>query len=304
MGFGVFIHRSDSIYDDSPAERYQFPPQYLRRVEACIGDWIVYYEPRKIDETRGYFAMARVERVIPDPKAPGMHLALIEPGSYLDFANPVPFSGDDGVVERGVLNSEGRISGRAQSAVRPLSASDFRRIVNLGLREDAPLLPRVGEAVPMPGLHEEQEPFTFEQTRERISYLSSRIVRDRVFRRTVLRAYGERCAMTGLRLINGGGRAEVDAAHIRPVQQNGPDIVSNGLALSGTAHWMFDRGADLSLGQPGDLDLAASERSGRRADFDQQGRSRPYTPQGPRTAASAFPSVASRALLQAVMPAS
>ncbi len=159
------------------------------RVEACIGDWIVYYEPRKIDETRGYFAMARVEQVIPDPKAPGMHLALIEPGSYLDFPNPVPFSGDDGVVERGVLNSEGRISGRAQSAVRPLSASDFGRIVSLGLREDAPVLPRVGEAVPMPGLHEEQEPFTFEQTRERISYLSSRIVRDRVFRRTVLRAY-------------------------------------------------------------------------------------------------------------------
>ena len=48
--------------------------------------------------------------------------------------------------------------------------------------------------------------------------------------------------MTGLRLINGGGRAEVDAAHIRPVEKSGPDIVSNGLALSGTAHWMFDRG--------------------------------------------------------------
>lgn len=29
---------------------------------------------------------------------------------------------------------------------------------------------------------------------------------------------------------------------IRPVEANGPDIVSNGLALSGTAHWMFDRG--------------------------------------------------------------
>jgi len=242
MSFGIFIHRSDSIYDDSPAERYQFPRQYLGRVEACIGDWIVYYEPSKVNETRGYFAMARVEKVIADPKAPGMYLALIELGSYLDFANPVPFSGDDGVMERGVLNDHGRISGRAQSAVRPLSASDFNRIVGLGLREDAPVLPRVGDAVPMPGLRDEQAPFTFEQTRERISYLSSRIVRDRIFRRTVLRAYGERCAITGLRLINGGGRAEVDAAHIRPVEKNGPDIVSNGLALSGTAHWMFDRG--------------------------------------------------------------
>ena len=91
-------------------------------------------------------------------------------------------------------------------------------------------------------MREAQTPFTFEQPRERVSYLSSRIIRDRVFRRTVLRAYGERCAITGLRLINGGGRAEVDAAHIQPVERNGPDTVSNGLALSGTAHWMFDRG--------------------------------------------------------------
>lgn len=67
-------------------------------------------------------------------------------------------------------------------------------------------------------------------------------MRDRVFRRVILRAYGERCAVTGLKLINGGGRAEVDAAHIRPVERNGPDIVNNGVALSGTAHWMFDRG--------------------------------------------------------------
>ena len=34
----------------------------------------------------------------------------------------------------------------------------------------------------------------------------------------------------------------MEAAHIRPVEANGPDILSNGLALSGTAHWMFDRG--------------------------------------------------------------
>lgn len=278
MGFGVFIHRSDSIYDDSPAERYQFPRQYLGRVEACVGDWIVYYEPRKVDETRGYFAMAKVERVVPDPKAPGMYLAFIEPGSYLDFANPVPFNGEDGVVERGVLNNEGKISGRAQSAVRPLSASDFDRIIGLGLREDAPVLPRVGDAVPLPGLSEDQVPFIFEQTRERVSYLSSRILRDRIFRRTVLRAYGERCAITGLRLINGSGRAEVDAAHIRPVEKNGPDIVSNGLALSGTAHWMFDRGL-ISLSD--NLEILISRRvndqEGVRALINKDGHARlPY----------------------------
>jgi hypothetical protein len=48
MSLGVFIHRPDSIYDDRPAERYQFPRQYLGRVQACLGDWILYYEPRKL----------------------------------------------------------------------------------------------------------------------------------------------------------------------------------------------------------------------------------------------------------------
>jgi putative restriction endonuclease len=53
--------------------------------------------------------------------------------------------------------------------------------------------------------------------------------------------------MTGLRLINGGGRPEVQAAHIQPVASKGPDSVRNGLALSGTVHWMFDRGL-ISIG--------------------------------------------------------
>ena len=58
MGFGVFIHRTDSIYDDSPAEQYQFPSQYLSRAENFVGDWIVYYDPRKVEATRGYFSIA------------------------------------------------------------------------------------------------------------------------------------------------------------------------------------------------------------------------------------------------------
>ena len=56
------------------------------------------------------------------------------------------------------------------------------------------------------------------------------------------RAYGARCALTGLSLVNGGGRSEVQAAHIMPVAHDGPDSVRNGLALSGTLHWLFDRG--------------------------------------------------------------
>ncbi|WFU77836.1 HNH endonuclease [Bradyrhizobium sp. CIAT3101] len=258
MGFGVFIHRSDSIYDDSPAERYQFPSQYLRRVEACIGDWIIYYEPSKVTETRGYFAIARVQQVIPDPGTAGMYLALIEAGSYLDFANTVSFNGPNGPVERGVLNEHGRISGRAQSAVRPISPDDFNRICELGLAENAPLLPRRDDDIRPLDLNETQAPFQFEQERDRVNLTVSRVLRDRVFRRIVLRAYDERCAVTGLKLINGMGRAEVAAAHIRPVEANGPDVISNGIALSGTAHWMFDRGL-ISLAD--DLEILISRHT-------------------------------------------
>jgi len=277
MGLGVFIHRSDSIYDDSPAEQYQFPSQYLGRVEACVGDWIIYYEPRKVTETRGYFAIAKVSRVIPDPSVPGMYVALIEAGSYLDFANPVPFSGASGPIEQGVLNEQGRISGRAQSAVRPISPHDFNKIVELGFEEKTPLLPRLDDDVPSSGFEEEQQtPFRIEQQRDRISITVSRVLRDRVFRRVVLRAYDARCAITGLKLINGSGRAEVAAAHIRPVEANGPDIVSNGIALSGTAHWMFDRGL-ISLSD--DLEILISRQTndpeGVRSLINKSGHARP-----------------------------
>ncbi len=57
----------------------------------------------------------------------------------------------------------------------------------------------------------------------------------------VVSAYDERCAVSRLRIINGGGRAEVEAAHIWPFADGGPDVVRNGLALSATCHWLFDR---------------------------------------------------------------
>ena len=242
MGYSVFMLRPDSIYDDSPAEQYQFPKQYLGRAQESVGDWIVYLEPKKLKNTRGYFAIARVQEIIPDPKSNEMYLAIIEPGSYLDFAHAVPFSDGTGPIEHGLLNEHGRMSGRAQSAVRPVSPADFLRIVEAGLQQNEDMLPRVESIDPTPGLLEDRATYYLETEQQRLRQLTSRVVRDKVFRRIVLRAYDERCSITGLKFINGGGRAEVDAAHIRPVKDNGPDIIHNGIALSGTAHWMFDRG--------------------------------------------------------------
>ena len=142
---------------------------------------------------------------------------------------------------KGLLNEDGRISGRAQAAVRPISPIDFARIIELGLNQPDKILPRVDQISLNTGFEDTQAKYSV-PPRNRLAQLTMRSVRDRNFRKTVLRVYEERCAITGLRLINGGGRAEVQAAHIRPVQYNGPDIITNGMTLSGTAHWMFDRG--------------------------------------------------------------
>ena len=257
MAKGIFVHRTDSIYDDSPAERYQFPRQYLSRVSPCIGDWIIYYEPSKVRGSKGDFAVAKVTDVFSDVTDNDLYIALVESGDYVSFVNPVPFNGPIGLVEQGVLNEAGKISGRAQAAVRPLSNADFNRIVDIGLTDDEAFLPRVDQ-LDENIVREERAPFVFEVERDRVANLGSRLVRDRLFRRRVVQAYDARCSITGLKLINGGGRAEVEAAHIRPVERGGPDIITNGIALSGTIHWMFDRGL---IGLGDDLEILISRQA-------------------------------------------
>ncbi len=142
MAYSVFMHRTDSIYEDSPAVQYQFPRQYLSRVEKSLRDWIVYLEPTKVKDSRGYFAIAKIGKIIPDPNVSDMYLALIETGSYLDFPNFVPFNDDGRPIELGLLNEFDKLSGRAQSAVRTISPQDFDRILEKGLSMDDSLLPR------------------------------------------------------------------------------------------------------------------------------------------------------------------
>ncbi len=242
MAFGVLIHRPDSKYEDNPAEKYQFPKSYLSRAKNFVGNWILYYEPTKIKDTRGYYAAAKIERISPDPNHSDMFIAYIQEGSYFDFSNQVSFKDETGLVEKGLYNDQGAISGRAQWAVRPISTEDFNRILDLGIDVKSDTLPRFDENQRADFLEEAQAPFDISVERRRMALSGNRLVRDRVFRKTVLTAYDSRCAFTGLKLINGGGRAEVQAAHIKPVASNGPDTVKNGVALSGTAHWMFDRG--------------------------------------------------------------
>jgi putative restriction endonuclease len=104
---------------------------------------------------------------------------------------------------------------------------------------EEPLVPLSRAADPRVA-YEAEEPY--EVDRPIVEQLVSRPFRDRAFAANVKSAYADTCAITGLKIINGLGRSEVQAAHIRPVEERGPDSVRNGIALSGTVHWMFDRG--------------------------------------------------------------
>lgn len=250
----VFVVGSHSIYADKPDRFYRFPPRWLNAAARSIGQWIVYQEPRRAGP-RGYYAVARVEQIVRDPANEDMFLALIEPGSYLEFGRDVPFQLDGRAVERGLLDGDGRLNnGRAIQSIRPISDEDFNFIIGLGLIDEDELLPRedADESV-LERVREEQEPFLGPV--DRATVLAMRKVRDRQFRKRVLDVYECRCALTGMKLINGGGRAETQAAHIMSVEAGGPDTVANGIAPSGTVHWMFDRGL-ISLSDGGDILLS------------------------------------------------
>lgn len=249
MTKAVFIASSHSQYQDRRGEVYHFPKSYLSRVEKTLGDWVIFYQGRR-GGVSGYYAVQRVEKIVPDLSDPDHFFAILDRGSELDFEQIVPrFRPNETPYETGLPISRGNNT----SAVRLISDADFAAIINEGLREAAEpdSLPRTGPlplgilpSAPVQTMQfdDAASPFIHQLDRDRTKVLSSRALRDRAFARQVKVAYGARCAMSGLALRNGGGRPEVEAAHIIPVEERGPDIVRNGIALSGTVHWMFDRG--------------------------------------------------------------
>jgi len=241
----VLLHKTGSIYDDVPWERYHFPNRaYLKAMRETVGDWIVYYEPMGSGSSRrgrqAYFAVAQVDRIEADPGDESHSYAFIRPLSYQELAAPVPLIGQQGHFERALEKPDGSTNGGLrQRAVRRITDAEFATILRTGMAEPLRAVQQE-DAHAFAGMAEDQAPFE----RPIIEQLLRRPLRDAAFREGVLRAYDSTCAFTGLRIINGGGRAEVDAAHIRPVGDNhgGSDSIRNGLALSKTMHWLFDRG--------------------------------------------------------------
>jgi putative restriction endonuclease len=240
----VFYHKPDSKYDDS-FDSYHFPSQYLSRVKKVVGDYMTYYGPISGKSGRFYTGLGKVVSVRPDLTLSDHYYADIE--GFLDFDEPVHYQLNGG-FEHKLFSVGGSInSGRAVQAVRLIERSEFEAIIEAGLSKADEWPDRVDTHVPysssdmsqIMGFGEEPQP---EIIRPVSQLILNRPFRDAKFKQHVRVVYDRTCAFTGLRLINGKGRPEVEAAHIKPVEHNGPDSIRNGIALSGTVHWMFDRG--------------------------------------------------------------
>ena len=236
----VLTHRSNSVYDDRPDRYYHFPAQYLKAMQEAVGDWALYYEPRRGDGRQSYFALVAVDSVVADTQRDGHFYANLS--RYLDFDRAVPMRVDSRTFEAALTKADGSANAGAFGwSVRRIPPAEFDAILNFGF---APVLHPTTDwqiADQIPSFQVAEASLEWEP-RAVVERLTLRPFRDAAFSHRVREAYDNCCAISGLKLINGGGRPEVQAAHIRPVAAGGPDAARNGLALSGTVHWMFDRG--------------------------------------------------------------
>jgi putative restriction endonuclease len=238
MAKAVFTTKITPSYKDLPELMYHFPKTYLRQANAAIGDWILYYEPRREDSSPAgragrqcYFATARVTDIKEDPALKGHYYAFVE--NYVEFSTPVPFKVGVNYFESILRKADGSTNkGAFGRAVRNIPDEEYQAIVEAGLGK---VEQEVAQMVA-------EEALVFDVQRPIIQQLIERPFREVNFSRMVKEEYEMTCAMTGLSIRDEKGKLEVEAAHIKPVKFNGPDSVRNGIALSRTFHWMFDYG--------------------------------------------------------------
>lgn len=247
MANAIFYHKEDSQYDDDPARYYHFPKQYLSRVQQTVGDFIIYYGPIPGRGGRYYSAVAQVQTIVRDENLKDHFYAKVS--EFLNFDTQVDYS-ENGGFEKALFEADGTVNGgRSVQAVRIIDRAEFAAIVSHGLskepewpdRRDTAELESDFQFAELSQAAYEHDPSAHVERRI-VQQLLNRPFREAKFKQHVREVYDRTCAFTGLRLINGKGRPEVEAAHIKPVEEGGPDSIRNGIALSGTVHWMFDRG--------------------------------------------------------------
>ena len=237
MPKAVFTSKPSPAYDDLPEQRYHFPQTYLRAVEAALGDWIVYYEPRRpsadLSSTGGrqsYFATARLVRIAEDPRLAKHYYGYVE--DYLEFEKPVPFREGSFYYERDLRKADGSTNkGRFGRAVRPLRDIEYQLILQAGFGDFASARERVMEEDPV------------ERERRIVEQISRRPFRDRAF--LGRRPHRVRQHLRHHRTPNHQRWRETRGPrgpHQAGRRQRPRQHAQTALALCGTAHWMFDRG--------------------------------------------------------------
>ena len=113
-----------------------FRTAILPMLGSCVGDWIVYREPRRGGGRQAYIAVARVTRIEPDPSDPGSTYAHL--ADFLPFDEVVP-------LRRGTEYYEARLRSVADPkrigvalqgrSIRTISDAEFGAISCAGLRE-------------------------------------------------------------------------------------------------------------------------------------------------------------------------
>lgn len=86
------------------------------------------------------------------------------------------------------------------------------------------------------------EPFSMTKPITRVESRQFRVARSSVFPLLVRQQYGWQCCISDIQIETPTRIHEVEAAHVVPVTEGGSDDIRNGLCLSRTLHWAFDRG--------------------------------------------------------------
>jgi len=76
----------------------------------------------------------------------------------------------------------------------------------------------------------------------RIETRQNKIARCSVFGVKVRAEYERRCCVSGISIATPSAVYEVESAHVVPLNRGGSDDIRNGLSLTQTIHWAFDRG--------------------------------------------------------------
>jgi len=88
-----------------------------------------------------------------------------------------------------------------------------------------------------------EKPFTLVKSEiARVETRQNKVARGSAFREEVRWEYVQRCAITGIDIVTPSKLYEVESAHVVPLSEGGSDDIRNGMALTQTVHWAFDRG--------------------------------------------------------------